>query len=104
MLEAKTKLSQLVEAAERGEDVVIARNGVAVAQIVPVRKRKFTFGFLKGQVPPVSDALLFAIVKRKRRALLTVRDKLLLDTHIVVWMATRSRPNPFGDPGGHRSS
>lgn len=61
MLEAKTKLSQLVEAAERGEDVVIARNGVAVAQIVPVRKRKFTFGFLKGQVPPVSDALLFAM-------------------------------------------
>jgi prevent-host-death family protein len=27
MLEAKTQLSKLVEAAERGEEVVIARNG-----------------------------------------------------------------------------
>ena len=36
MHEAKTKLSQLVERAERGEDIVIARNGKPVARLVPV--------------------------------------------------------------------
>jgi prevent-host-death family protein len=61
MLEAKTKLSQLVEAAEHGEEVLIARNGVPVAQIVPIRKRKFNYGFLKGKIRPVSDTLLFAM-------------------------------------------
>ena len=59
MLEAKTKLSQLVEAAERGEQVFLKRNGVPVAQIVPVKKEKFPFGFLKDQVGPIDDSLLF---------------------------------------------
>jgi prevent-host-death family protein len=36
MHEAKTKLSQLVERAEAGEEIVIARNGKPVARIVPV--------------------------------------------------------------------
>jgi prevent-host-death family protein len=36
MHEAKTKLSQLVERAHAGEDIVIARNGKAVARLVPV--------------------------------------------------------------------
>ena len=36
MHEAKTKLSQLVERVEAGEDVVIARNGKPVARLVPV--------------------------------------------------------------------
>jgi len=34
MHEAKTRLSKLVELAERGERVVIARNGVPVAELV----------------------------------------------------------------------
>lgn len=34
MHEAKTRLSALVEQAERGEDVVIARNGKPVARLV----------------------------------------------------------------------
>jgi prevent-host-death family protein len=38
MHEAKTKLSQLVERAEAGEDVVIARNGKAVARLVPIQR------------------------------------------------------------------
>ena len=59
MLEAKTKLSQLVEAAERGEQVFLKRNGVLVAQIVPLPKGKFPFGFLKDQVGSVSDSILF---------------------------------------------
>jgi antitoxin (DNA-binding transcriptional repressor) of toxin-antitoxin stability system len=59
MLEAKTKLSQLVEAAERGEQVFLKRNGVLVAQIVPMRKDSFPFGFLKAQVGSIPDPLLF---------------------------------------------
>ena len=59
MLEAKTKLSQLVEAAERGEQVFLKRNGVLVAQIVPMRKGKFPFGFLKDEAGSVADSLLF---------------------------------------------
>lgn len=58
MLEAKTKLSQLVEAAERGEQVFLKRNGVLVAQIVPVPKGTFPFGFLK-DVGKIPDSLLF---------------------------------------------
>jgi prevent-host-death family protein len=37
MHEAKTRLSQLVELAEAGEDVVIARRGTPVARLVPIR-------------------------------------------------------------------
>jgi prevent-host-death family protein len=36
MHEAKTKLSQLVERAEAGEDIVIQRNGKPVARLVPI--------------------------------------------------------------------
>jgi prevent-host-death family protein len=35
MLEARNTLSRLVAAVERGEDVVIARNGKPVARITP---------------------------------------------------------------------
>jgi prevent-host-death family protein len=38
MHEAKTKLSQLVERAEAGEEIVIARNGEPVARLVPVER------------------------------------------------------------------
>ncbi|WP_338074746.1 type II toxin-antitoxin system Phd/YefM family antitoxin [Kineococcus vitellinus] len=37
--EAKTHLSRLLEAVERGEDVVIARSGKPVARLVPARSR-----------------------------------------------------------------
>jgi antitoxin (DNA-binding transcriptional repressor) of toxin-antitoxin stability system len=61
MLEAKTKLSQLVEAAERGEQVFLKRNGVVVAQIVPAPKRQFPFGFLKDKIGETPDSLLFGM-------------------------------------------
>jgi len=38
MHEAKTKLSQLVERAEHGEDIVITRNGSPVVRLTPIRK------------------------------------------------------------------
>ena len=53
--EAKTNLSKLIEAAERGERVVITRHGVPAAEIVPARKNKVVFGSmakeLGGRVP-----------------------------------------------------
>jgi prevent-host-death family protein len=61
MLDAKTKLSQLVQAAERGEEVFIARDGVPIAKIVPVKKAKLNFGFLKDKIPEISDSMLFAM-------------------------------------------
>jgi prevent-host-death family protein len=36
MHDAKTRLSQLVERAEAGEDIVIARNGIPAVRLVPV--------------------------------------------------------------------
>ncbi len=38
--EAKAKLSALIEAAERGEEVVIARNGVPVAMIEALQQAR----------------------------------------------------------------
>jgi len=38
--EAKTRLSQLLTAAEAGEEVIIARQGVAVARLVPIAPAK----------------------------------------------------------------
>jgi prevent-host-death family protein len=44
LYEAKTHLSALVEAAERGEEIIIAKNGVAKARLTalpkPPRKRE----------------------------------------------------------------
>lgn len=38
--EAKTHLSRLVDEAQAGEEIVLARNGTPVAKIVPVAKKK----------------------------------------------------------------
>jgi len=58
LYEAKTQLSKLVERAAKGEDIVIAKNGEPVAVIVAphkVAKRKREFGFLRGELPDISD-------------------------------------------------
>jgi prevent-host-death family protein len=39
MHEAKTNLSRLVERAEAGEEIVIARNGEPAVRLVPIRPR-----------------------------------------------------------------
>lgn len=36
LYEAKTQLSSLVEAAERGQEIIIAKNGVAKARLTPI--------------------------------------------------------------------
>lgn len=54
--EAKTQLSKLIEAALRGEEVVIARDSVPVVRLEPVRARApFVFGLLEGKVGTVPD-------------------------------------------------
>jgi len=58
MHEAKTTLSKLVERAEAGEEVVIARNGTPVVRLVPVAKKpRFadSKGFLRGQIHMADD-------------------------------------------------
>ena len=37
LYEAKTNLSQLVERAASGEEIIIAKNGVPMARLVPLR-------------------------------------------------------------------
>jgi prevent-host-death family protein len=50
--EAKTRLSQLLAAAERGEEVVIARGGRPVVRLVPVDEPGLRpVGFVAGSVP-----------------------------------------------------
>jgi prevent-host-death family protein len=53
--EAKAKLSELMAAAERGEQVVIARGGVPVVRITPLAAPSgLRFGPSKGPVPEES--------------------------------------------------
>ena len=52
MHEAKTKLSQLVERVEAGEEIIIARNGKPVVRLVPVKSENRlaeVYGALRGQ-------------------------------------------------------
>ena len=50
--EAKTRLSQLVDRAARGEEVIIARAGRPLVRLVPVRPlaRRRRAGRLKGRI------------------------------------------------------
>lgn len=58
MHEAKTKLSQLVERAERGEEIVITRNGkpaVKLAPVASVPSLSSVRGAWRGQVSITED-------------------------------------------------
>lgn len=52
---AKTNLSKLIEAVERGERVVITRHGAPAVELIPARKARVRLGGLKGQVAPPPD-------------------------------------------------
>ncbi|MBB5534315.1 type II toxin-antitoxin system Phd/YefM family antitoxin [Rhizobium giardinii] len=58
MLEAKTRLSQLVSAIEDGteNEIIIARDGKPAARLVPIIKEKGLrrLGLLDGQFPDMS--------------------------------------------------
>ncbi len=54
--EAKTHLSRLLEAVERGEDVIIARAGKPVARLVPIQSvRTRRPGAWKGRITVADD-------------------------------------------------
>jgi prevent-host-death family protein len=54
--EAKTRFSQLVEAASRGEEIIIAKAGKPTARLVPfVSKKVRKFGVLKGKIKISAD-------------------------------------------------
>ena len=73
--EAKTELSKLVERAEAGEEIVIARAGKPAAKLVPVTKSRGRrrLGLLDGKfrVPenfnaPLPEAIIRAFEGRRR--------------------------------------
>lgn len=55
--DAKTRLSQLVDKAAAGEDVVVSRNGKPLVRITRLEsaKRPIRFGLLKGKVTIAAD-------------------------------------------------
>ena len=55
--DAKTRLSQLVDKAASGEDVVVSRNGKPLVRITRLEnaKRRIKFGLLKGKVTIATD-------------------------------------------------
>lgn len=57
MHQAKTRLSELVAAAEAGEEVLIARDGVAAVRLVPVTVAHppVRLGILAGQIEVGED-------------------------------------------------
>lgn len=46
---AESKLSELIDAALAGEDVVINKAGKPAVRIVPFERRRFQIGMLQGQ-------------------------------------------------------
>ena len=56
MHEAKSKLSQLVELAVLGEEVIIAKSGKPTVKLIPYKpKKRRKFGQFKGQFIASSD-------------------------------------------------
>lgn len=55
--DAKTRLSQLVDKAAAGEDVVVSRNGKPLVRITQLegQTRRIKFGVLKGKVRIAAD-------------------------------------------------
>jgi prevent-host-death family protein len=55
LYDAKTRLSELVDRAAAGEEVVIAKAGKPMARLVPLRVRERTPGRGKGRIQIASD-------------------------------------------------
>lgn len=55
---AKTNLSKLIEAVERGERVIVTRHNTPVVELVPAKRSKVRFGSLADRVGPPPDEFL----------------------------------------------
>ncbi len=66
--EAKTNLSRLLEAVERGERVIITRHGIPAAELIPARRTPVRLGSLKGVVAPPPEAFLAPLEEDELRA------------------------------------
>jgi prevent-host-death family protein len=53
--EARAQLSRLLDEAEAGEEIIIARHGTPVVQLVPVRAATRRLGRWQGKVQAPSD-------------------------------------------------
>jgi prevent-host-death family protein len=53
--EARGQFSKLLDEAEAGEEIVIARNGKPVVKLVPIRPPGRVFGRWRETVPSVSE-------------------------------------------------
>jgi len=86
MHKAKPNLSKLVDKALKGEEVVIAKSGKPLVQIVPLKqeeKKNRKGGLWKGK-----DGCLLILINGLMifRRLLTVRImRYLIDTHVFIW-------------------
>ena len=63
--QAKTHLSQLLDRAHAGEEIVLSKSGKPYAKLVPLEKPKRKLGFIKGHLDdsffePLPDAELDA--------------------------------------------
>jgi prevent-host-death family protein len=53
---AKTNLSKLIEAALKGEEVIIARGDKPVVKLVPIARKKFQYGTMADKLTgPIPD-------------------------------------------------
>jgi prevent-host-death family protein len=53
--EARGQFSKLLDEAEAGEEIVIARNGTPVVRLVPVTPPQRRLGRWQGQVPALAE-------------------------------------------------
>lgn len=85
--EAKTNLSRLIACAEKGEEVVIAREMEPVVRLVPVKKRakRRELGIFKGESMLVRN--FSSRYRQKRRKGGSNLLHVLLDTHALLWAA-----------------
>jgi prevent-host-death family protein len=54
--EARGQFSKLLDEAEAGEEIVVARNGKPVVRLVPVTAPARALGRFRGKAPAISDA------------------------------------------------
>jgi prevent-host-death family protein len=60
--QAKTNLSKLIERANAGEEIIIARDQVPVARLEPLKRRegkRGLAGIMKGKWPDLPDSFFF---------------------------------------------